>query len=139
MTVLGGSSSISGRVLSIDGPLWTPVARDLRHDVKALLRRGERQIVLDLARVSRIDAAGIGELVRAYNMARAVDGTLRVANPSAWVRELIELVGLGDFLFIPGTGLTRKLNPSSAAVGILSTPSSAPAFIDRRRDMCRAI
>jgi anti-anti-sigma factor len=71
---------------------------EVRHGVRALLHCGERRIVLDLTRVSDIDAAGIGELVRAYNMARAADGTIHVVNTNRWVRELIERVGLDALL-----------------------------------------
>jgi anti-anti-sigma factor len=53
---------------------------------------------LDLSQVSRIDAAGVGELVRAYNMAVAVNGQLRITHATAWVREVLELVGIHDLL-----------------------------------------
>jgi len=92
------ATSTTGQILFVDGPLRTPVGTALRHRVRWLIRRGERRIVLDLTLVPRIDAAGLGELVRLYNMARAVDGTLRVVNSSVWVRALIQRVGLGDFL-----------------------------------------
>jgi anti-sigma B factor antagonist len=75
-----------------------PVSRALRRDVRALLRCGARAIVVDLAEVSRIDAAGVGELIRAFNMTAAVDGALRIANASAWVRQILELTGLFDLL-----------------------------------------
>lgn len=85
-------------VLSVDGPLLVPQTRELRRRVRALLRRGERTIVLNLGHVSRIDAAGVGELVRAYNMATAADGTLRIVQATPWVRCILELVGLFDLL-----------------------------------------
>jgi anti-anti-sigma factor len=66
--------------------------------MRGLLRRGERDIVLDLARVSSIDAAGVGELVRAYNLAAAMDGLLRVAHVTKRVREMLERAGLLTFL-----------------------------------------
>jgi anti-anti-sigma factor len=78
--------------------LWLPFNRRLRQIVRTLLRRGERNIVLDLTRVSKIDAAGIGELVRGYNMARASDGTLRIANANPWIREMLERVALFERL-----------------------------------------
>jgi anti-anti-sigma factor len=71
---------------------------DLRHRVRALLRRGERSLVLDLARVSRIDAAGVGELVRAYNMTLAANGVLRTVHANGWVREILSRVGLFEIL-----------------------------------------
>ena len=66
--------------------------------VRTLLRRGGRHIVLDLACVSKIDAAGIGELVRGYNLAMGSNGTLRIANTNPWVREMLERVDLYDRL-----------------------------------------
>jgi anti-anti-sigma factor len=70
----------------------------LRHRVRALLRRGERRIVLDLSAVSRIDAAGVGELIRAFNMTAAVSGALRVVNASGRVRAILECANLLDVL-----------------------------------------
>jgi anti-anti-sigma factor len=71
-----------------------PSNGELVQIVRACLRRGERKIVLDLAAVSTIDAAGIGELVRAYSVASAGNGVLRIVNANAWVRETLERVGL---------------------------------------------
>jgi anti-anti-sigma factor len=81
-------------VVSIEGRLRVPVDRQLRHRIQALLRRGERCLVLDLAGVSRIDAAGIGELVRVYNMTTAAHGILRIVHPTDWVQLILERVGL---------------------------------------------
>jgi anti-anti-sigma factor len=80
-----------------DSP-WLPFNGELPHMVRTLLRRGERRIVLDLAGVSRIDAAGIGELVRAYNIASASNSALRIVNTTPRVREMLERVGLFDRL-----------------------------------------
>jgi len=98
MTGIAGPCSRHSSILYVDGPLRLPIQRRLRDDVRALLHTGERCIVVDLARVSSIDAAGVGELVRAYNMASAVNGFLRIAHPSGWVREILERVGLAGLL-----------------------------------------
>ena len=66
--------------------------------MRGLLRRGERDIVLDLSRVASIDAAGVGELVRAYNMTVAMDGLLRIVHVNKRVREMLERAGLLTFL-----------------------------------------
>jgi anti-sigma B factor antagonist len=76
-------------------PLLT---RALRKRIRTLLQGGERAIVLDLARVSRIDAAGVGELVRAYNMTTTANGVLRVVHATRWVREILQRVGLFELL-----------------------------------------
>jgi anti-anti-sigma factor len=66
--------------------------------VHALLRYGQREIVVDVGRLSSIDAAGVGQLVRAYNVTRALKSGLRLANATARVREVLERVGLFDVL-----------------------------------------
>jgi anti-anti-sigma factor len=88
----------SSRIVPVEGPLRVPVNRAVRDNVRALLRQGERVIVLDLAAVTRIDAAGVGELVRAFNMAAAVNGRLRITNASPWVSEVLERAGVFDLL-----------------------------------------
>ena len=85
-------------VLYVEGPLLTPVDGQLRHTVRTLLRLGQRIIVLDLNRVPRIDAGGVGELVRAYNMATEAGGLLQVVRTTAWVRHILRRVGLLDIL-----------------------------------------
>lgn len=94
MTVVLRPHSSEPYLLSVEGALRWPVGRDLRERVRTLLRRGDRHILLNLDRVSRIDAAGVGELVRAYNMTTAVNGSLRITGATGAVREVLERVGL---------------------------------------------
>lgn len=96
----------STHVVHVEDPLRTPVRRALQHNVRELLRRGERRIVLDMSAVSNIDAAGVGELVRTLNMATDMNGILRIANASRWVRELLEHAHLFDLL--GGTAEVRQ-------------------------------
>ena len=98
MTVVQGPRSPKPCVLFIEGALRWPVSRVLRDRVRTLLRRGERSILLDLERLTQIDAAGVGELVRAYNMVTAVNGSLRIAHATTWVHEVLQRVGLFNLL-----------------------------------------
>jgi anti-anti-sigma factor len=66
----------------------------LRQSVRALLHRGERRIVLDLARVSAIDAAGVGELVCAYKLTTAATGAFQIVNASRRVHQMLERAGV---------------------------------------------
>jgi anti-anti-sigma factor len=97
-TVTGRSIPNRGFVIFVQGPLLAPLDCDLRNRVRDVLRSTGRNIMLDLARVSRIDAAGVGELVRAYNMTTAAGGVLRIANATTMVRELLELAGLFELM-----------------------------------------
>jgi anti-anti-sigma factor len=85
-------------VIHIEGPLRVPINRHLRRTVRALLRYGVRRLMLDLSHVTRIDAAGVGELVRAYNMTVAVRGVLQVEQASPWVDQTLDCVGLFTIL-----------------------------------------
>ncbi len=98
-------------VLQVEGPLRVPLSAELRFRVQALLLRGERTILLNLARVSAVDAAGLGELVRAYNMTVAARGLLRVTETTERVRELLERVGLFDLL-TSSNGRIARINES---------------------------
>jgi anti-anti-sigma factor len=89
-------------------PYRVTLTAELRHRVHALLRRGERTIVLDLGRLASIDAAGIGQLVRAYNVSRAATAGFRLANASARLRELLERVGLFDLLSAGPDGVDER-------------------------------
>lgn len=100
-------------VVHVDDGLRMPVNRALRHTVCNLLRRGERRIVLDLAAVSRIDAAGIGELIRAFNMTTAVSGAMRVVNATGWVRQMLDRAGLVELLHIDSFGVDAGHTASS--------------------------
>ena len=106
ITVMQGPCSQNLCVLYVDGPLRIPLSRELRHKVRGLLRNGTREIVLDLAGVSRIDAAGVGELVRAHNMTTAASAVLRIARPTSWVRRVLQRVGLLETL---SRGQQRRL------------------------------
>jgi anti-anti-sigma factor len=85
-------------VLYVDGPLDATRCGQLRKRVQARIHRGVRTIVVSLARVSAIDAAGIGELVRTYNMTVAAGGIFRITDVPARVREMLEPVGLFEIL-----------------------------------------
>ena len=102
-------------VLDGDGSLRAPRRGDLLPRVRALLRRGERRILLDLTGVSVLDAAGLGELVRAYNLARAANGMLRVLAPAGRVRTLLSRVGLLELLTTDAFGPFEMRAPWRAA------------------------
>jgi anti-sigma B factor antagonist len=98
MSVILQLCSKRAHIVRAEGALRTPVSRAIRHHVRTLLRRGERQILLDLSQVSGIDAAGVGELIRTFNMTAATNGALRIVNTSASVREMLERAHLFDVL-----------------------------------------
>lgn len=98
MILVGEERSRGLTILHIEGPLRVPVNGELRHSVQALLRRGVRRILVNLAGVWYLDAAGIGELVHMYNMTTAACGVLRITEATPRVHELLGHAGLFDLL-----------------------------------------
>ena len=81
-------------IVALEGTLQAPHTAELTRRIQALLDRGERRIVVSLSDLTDIDAAGVGELVRAYNLATAVGGELRIRNARSHVRQLLRVAGL---------------------------------------------
>lgn len=71
----------------------------LSHVVGEALHQGGR-VVLDLSGVTSIDSAGIGELVFLYNQAQSQKADLKVASPSALVRDVLDLTNVDSLLEI---------------------------------------
>ena len=89
-------------VVRVTGALRVPVTRELSEALGSLIRRGERRVLLDLAGLHDIDAAGVGELVRAFNAVRAAGGGLRIAKANRHVRRLLGIAGLYNLLTAGG-------------------------------------
>ncbi len=85
-------------VVRVSGSLRAPVRRDLSQTIGALIRRGERQVLLDLRGLDDVDAAGVGEMVRAFNMMSAAGGVLRIAHANRHVRRLLRIAGVFTLL-----------------------------------------
>jgi anti-sigma B factor antagonist len=88
-------------VLEVEGTLRAPIEVELHQKVETLLSRGQKRILLNLATLSDIDAAGIGELVRAYTTTVASGGALSVAHATRRVSRLLEVTGVLTLLTAP--------------------------------------
>ena len=81
-------------VVSVETPLRAPFTGELLEKVRSLLDHGVRMIVVDVARLTTIDAGSIGELVSAYNEVVNADGAMRIVRVTPWVQEVLQTVGL---------------------------------------------
>jgi anti-sigma B factor antagonist len=61
----------------------------LRDQVKDLVAAGKKQIVLELGGISHIDSGGLGTLVALYATARNASGTIKLANLTQMLGELL--------------------------------------------------
>jgi anti-sigma B factor antagonist len=72
-------------------------AVSLRHAIHDAVRPGA-EIVIDLSRVSLIDAVGLSAIAGSIRRAQAVGATVVVRNPLPRVSRLMELVGVDRLL-----------------------------------------
>jgi len=67
--------------------------RDLRHTVKMVITQSKR-IVLNLSGVTYIDSGGLGTLVALYTTARNSGGSIKLANLTPRVDDLLQVTKL---------------------------------------------
>lgn len=68
----------------------------LRDEVNKLLESDNKNILLNLDRVSYMDSAGIGELVACYKRAAETGAKVKLLNPSGRVSDLLSLTKLQE-------------------------------------------
>lgn len=66
----------------------------LREKVKDLIASGKTKILLNLARISFIDSAGVGTLVSAYTSARSQGGEVKLSSLTKKFRETLQVTRL---------------------------------------------
>lgn len=66
----------------------------LRDELRSLLSQGKKQIVLNMADVSYVDSAGLGELVGAYTTATNQGGSVKLLNMQGKMRDLMQITKL---------------------------------------------
>jgi anti-sigma B factor antagonist len=67
---------------------------ELHNILRALVEKGERRILLNLADVSYIDSSGLGELVAGFSTLQKNGGELKILKLAGRVRELMVLTKL---------------------------------------------
>ncbi|MEA3286983.1 MAG: STAS domain-containing protein [Candidatus Marinimicrobia bacterium] len=73
---------------------------ELKREFSELIKSGQLQIRLDLAKVTLIDSLGIGVLVATRNSVRQSDGEFSIINLSADLTQLFSNMGIIEFLNI---------------------------------------
>jgi len=88
-------------VVDIDGALDARNAGELRDRlVDVIDGQGNRQLVLDLARTTRIDSAGLSVLVDALKRIQKTGGELVLSGPTSHVARALATAGLDKVMVI---------------------------------------
>ena len=79
---------IEGKILLGDGDI------EIKQVVDELLGLGEKNILLNLAKVPYIDSAGLGELIRCFTAIRKNAGNLKFLSPNQLLIDLLSITKL---------------------------------------------
>ncbi len=66
----------------------------LRDELRSLMSQGSKNVVLNMADVSYVDSAGLGELVGAYTTATNQGGSVKLLNMQGKMRDLMQITKL---------------------------------------------
>lgn len=76
----------------------THSARELGELRREVLEQNDTRVIIDLSRVTRIDSAGLGQLMSCYTHLVRNRGSLKVLNPGPEVSRLLEMTGINTLI-----------------------------------------
>ena len=90
-------------VLYLRGEFDTFYCPALMQEVEALVERGTNHLVLDMRLVKFINSTALGAVIKAHKRCRAEGGDLVIAQPSPFVRDVINKVGIDKLIAMHAT------------------------------------
>jgi anti-sigma B factor antagonist len=79
---------VEGKILLGDGDV------EIKQAVDDMLARGDKNILLNLARVPYIDSAGLGEIIRCFTAIRKKGGSFKLLSPNQRLIDLLAITKL---------------------------------------------
>ena len=79
---------LKGKILFGDG------IDELRQSINGAIKDSEKQLVLNFAEVPYLDSTGLGEVVRSYTTLKKEGGTVKIANLTNKVKDLMMVTKL---------------------------------------------
>jgi len=79
---------VDGKILLGEGDV------EIKRTVDDLLKKGKKDILLNLAKVPYLDSAGLGEIIRCYTTLRKNGGSFRLLSPNQRIIDLLTITKL---------------------------------------------
>jgi anti-anti-sigma factor len=76
----------------------TQAASELDQLRREVLEQSDSRVIIDLSRVTKIDSAGLGQLMGCYSHLVRNAGVMKIVNASAEVRRLLDMTGISILL-----------------------------------------
>ncbi|MFC8426306.1 STAS domain-containing protein [Streptomyces sp. NPDC057236] len=81
-------------LLTVEGYLDVDTATEFQHHLANQLHHGRRHFLLDLAAVPFMDSSGMNIILRVYQEARELPGSVHIISPTSAVRRILDLTGV---------------------------------------------
>ena len=84
------------KILDLSGQITLTRGGDqlLKDKVNSLMHQGDKQILVNLANVTAMDSAGLGELVSAYTTVTKAGGSMKLVNLTKRLHDLLSITKL---------------------------------------------
>jgi anti-anti-sigma factor len=86
------------RIYIPDDQMMSASVIRFEEDVQQFIRENDRDVVIDMKKVSKIDSMAIAAIIRIKNRLTEKGKQLHVYNPNEAVLRVLELAGLDSFL-----------------------------------------
>ncbi|GAA2533371.1 MULTISPECIES: STAS domain-containing protein [Streptomyces] len=81
-------------LLRVEGYLDVDTATEFQHHLANQLHHGRRHFLLDLSAVPFMDSSGMNIILRVYQEARELPGSVHIISPTPAVRRILDLTGV---------------------------------------------
>lgn len=98
--------------LRLNGRIDAAWGEHLSNMIETAVRSGSHHLALNCSGVDYISSLGIGVIVTQYKLLKSVNGSLVVTEPSKFVRQILDTVGLAGILIEGERGLPTRVVPT---------------------------
>jgi anti-sigma B factor antagonist len=101
------------KVLDLSGRITVATGNPrLKGAVETMIQQGHIKILVNLAGVTYLDSAGLGELLISFNLARRAGGSLKLVNATTRISDLLAAAKL--------QGILENYSSEESAIGSFS-------------------
>ncbi|MEU5890678.1 STAS domain-containing protein [Streptomyces sp. NPDC047461] len=90
-------------LITVQGYLDVDTATEFQHHLANQLHHGRRHFLLDLSEVPFMDSSGMNIILRVYQEARELPGSVHIISPTPAVRRILDLTGVSITVPVSGS------------------------------------
>jgi anti-sigma B factor antagonist len=90
------------KVVSLKGDIYIDQADELLYTFNDIIKKGPKEVLLDIDGLKSITSSGIGKIVFLYKELQKKNGTLRIQGANKTIMEIFKIVKLDKLIEIQG-------------------------------------